>query len=108
MDDLPPPPAPPPPAKPTTAADVALYAPRQSARWLKFVWIKDSVIIRLITTGSTRRKPTGPPGPAPKALGFYPDPVGRYRLRYSDGEAWTDRVSNGRGELVDPEGTVVS
>jgi hypothetical protein len=34
--------------------------------------------------------------------GWYPDPSGRHRLRYHDGAAWSDYVSDVDGYRVDP------
>jgi hypothetical protein len=33
---------------------------------------------------------------------WYPDPAGRYRLRYWDGSTWTDHVATGDGQARDP------
>jgi hypothetical protein len=33
---------------------------------------------------------------------WYPDPAGRYRLRYWDGSRWTDHVATGDGQARDP------
>jgi hypothetical protein len=33
-----------------------------------------------------------------------PDPTGRYKLRLHSGTCWTDLVSTGRGQQVDPQG----
>ena len=33
---------------------------------------------------------------------WYPDPMGRHELRYYDGSAWTDHVSSGGKQSIDP------
>ena len=39
---------------------------------------------------------------------WYPDPFGRFELRYYDGAQWTEHVSNGGTQQVDaPAGSVV-
>ena len=38
------------------------------------------------------------------AANWYPDPHGRAELRYWDGSAWTDHVSNGGVQGSDPLG----
>jgi hypothetical protein len=35
--------------------------------------------------------------------GWYPDPTGRFQLRYWDGTAWTAHVSTAGAASVDPE-----
>jgi len=35
---------------------------------------------------------------------WYPDPYGRFELRYYDGTQWTEHVSNGGAQQVDPPG----
>jgi len=36
------------------------------------------------------------------AANWYPDPNGRAELRYWDGQAWTDHISNGGVQGTDP------
>ena len=36
------------------------------------------------------------------AANWYPDPAGRHELRYYDGAQWTDHVSSGGRQSVDP------
>jgi len=54
----------------------------------------------------------GEPRPAPfgvVAPGWYPDPFGRYPLRYWDGRTWTPHVSTGPGAVqVDPLGVAAT
>jgi uncharacterized protein YxjI len=45
-------------------------------------------------------------GPGEPAAGWYPDPLGRYELRYWDGRAWTAHVSTrGQTGMDEPTGT---
>jgi hypothetical protein len=55
------------------------------------------------TTGWSAPPPAGPPvqvppppqqQPAAQAADWYPDPHGQARLRYWDGQRWTDHTSN--------------
>jgi uncharacterized protein YxjI len=39
---------------------------------------------------------------APTPANWYPDPMGRHEFRYYDGTAWTDHVSSGGRQTVDP------
>ena len=40
-----------------------------------------------------------------QAAGWFSDPYGRFAQRYWDGTSWTEHVSNGSGQSVDPMGT---
>ena len=40
--------------------------------------------------------PSGPPA------GWYPDPSGRFELRYWDGSRWTEHVSRAGQQYTDP------
>ncbi len=40
-----------------------------------------------------------------QAAGWFSDPYGRFAQRYWDGTSWTQHVSNGSGQSVDPMGT---
>jgi len=49
--------------------------------------------------------PTTPPEPAPVVTtpaGWYPDPSGRYELRYWDGTQWTEHVARQGQQFTDP------
>lgn len=53
--------------------------------------------------------PPPPPAPAPLAApmvpaNWYPDPRGRFELRYHDGAKWTDHVSTGGVQATDAVG----
>lgn len=37
--------------------------------------------------------------------GWFPDPYGRYQLRYYNGDVWTEHVATGGEQLVDPLGS---
>lgn len=43
-----------------------------------------------------------PPPPPGTPAGWIPDPVGRHELRYFDGGRWTEHVSDGGAQSVDP------
>lgn len=45
-----------------------------------------------------------PPAAAPAAGAWHPDPSGRHELRYFDGAAWTDHVSDQGVAATDPLG----
>ena len=45
--------------------------------------------------------PPSPPQPSTPAA-WYPDPHKRFELRYHDGIRWTEHVSTGGGQSVDP------
>jgi hypothetical protein len=50
-------------------------------------------------------EPTPPPEPAPVVTtpaGWYPDPSGRYELRYWDGTQWTEHVARQGQQFTDP------
>ncbi len=50
--------------------------------------------------------PTPPPTSVPAYTpGWYPDPAGRYELRFFNGHAWTADVSSRGARYVDPLGT---
>jgi hypothetical protein len=34
--------------------------------------------------------------------GWYPDPSGRFEMRYWDGTAWTEHVARGGQQFTDP------
>jgi uncharacterized protein YxjI len=40
--------------------------------------------------------------PAPSPANWYPDPLHRHEMRYFDGTVWTDHVSNGGVQSLDP------
>jgi uncharacterized protein YxjI len=44
----------------------------------------------------------GSPDMSATPANWYPDPTGRHELRYWDGSAWTDHVSNGGRAATDP------
>ncbi|MHB8680528.1 MAG: DUF2510 domain-containing protein [Acidimicrobiales bacterium] len=52
--------------------------------------------------------PAAPPAPYPAApvpappFGWYPDPSARHELRYWDGRTWTEHVSDGGQQSIDP------
>ncbi len=48
--------------------------------------------------------PTSPAQPATPSVpaGWYPDPAGRFELRYWDGSAWTEHVSRAGQQYTDP------
>jgi hypothetical protein len=50
-------------------------------------------------SGSAQQAPT--PTPSVPA-GWYADPAGRFELRYWDGTAWTEHVSRGGQQFMDP------
>jgi len=54
----------------------------------------------------TPEAPPAPPAPAPTPqaipAGWYPDPSGRYELRYWDGNAWTEHVARQGQMYTDP------
>lgn len=43
-----------------------------------------------------------PPVDAPQPAGWHADPRGRHELRYWDGSAWTEHVSDGGVQATDP------
>lgn len=47
-------------------------------------------------------RPTPPPPPPPVPAAWSPDPLGRHELRYWDGTRWTEHVSNGGAQGIDP------
>jgi hypothetical protein len=52
-------------------------------------------------------EPTPEPEPAPAPVvttpaGWYPDPSGRFELRYWDGTQWTEHVARGGQQFTDP------
>jgi Protein of unknown function (DUF2510) len=57
------------------------------------------------TTVGTPVVPTPAPAPAPVVTtpaGWYPDPSGRFEMRYWDGSAWTEHVSRQGQQFTDP------
>jgi Protein of unknown function (DUF2510) len=57
------------------------------------------------TTVGTPVVPTPAPAPAPVVTtpaGWYPDPSGRFEMRYWDGSAWTEHVSRQGQQFPDP------
>jgi hypothetical protein len=40
--------------------------------------------------------------------GWYADPLGRFELRYFNGDEWTADVSNDGGRFVDPLGIAIA
>ncbi len=54
--------------------------------------------------GASQSAPTGTPPPPPPVTpaNWYPDPRGRHELRYFDGHAWTDHVSDTGRQTHDP------
>lgn len=47
-------------------------------------------------------QPAGGPPSAPAPAGWQPDPSQRHQLRYWDGQRWTEHVSDGGSQSVDP------
>jgi hypothetical protein len=57
------------------------------------------------TTVGTPIAPVPAPAPAPVVTtpaGWYPDPSGRFEMRYWDGSAWTEHVSRQGQQFTDP------
>jgi hypothetical protein len=57
------------------------------------------------TTVGTPVAPVPAPAPAPVVTtpaGWYPDPSGRFEMRYWDGSAWTEHVSRQGQQFTDP------
>ncbi len=57
------------------------------------------------TSVGTPVVPTPAPAPAPVVTtpaGWYPDPSGRFEMRYWDGSAWTEHVSRQGQQFTDP------
>ena len=55
------------------------------------------------TVGSPVVVPTPAPAPVVSTpAGWYPDPSGRFEMRYWDGSAWTEHVSRQGQQFTDP------
>ena len=54
------------------------------------------------STASTTASTTSSVGDATAPAAWYPDPSGRYELRYWNGSAWTEHVSRNGQQFTDP------
>ena len=61
-------------------------------------WGATTATTATTTTPTTPATSTTPSVPA----GWYNDPAGRFELRYWDGSAWTEHVSRGGQQFMDP------
>ena len=55
-----------------------------------------------ISTASTTASTTSSVGDATAPAAWYPDPSGRFELRYWNGSAWTEHVSRNGQQFTDP------
>jgi hypothetical protein len=67
------------------------------------VVVPEPVVVVEPTPAPAAPTPEAPPQPVSLTpAGWYPDPSGRFEMRYWDGTAWTEHVARGGQQFTDP------